>query len=193
MSAKKNSRARRHATARLASATASASDGDPFATTMAADASMRLALAAPAVRAPSPAVKDALLARVRATKASPPSAFASGWRFEKIMAETGWVKLPLPGLRMREVTVDAARDTALLFVEMAPGAIFPDHEHSTAERGLVLTGDLRMGERLLGAGDFYEADAGTRHERIASPSGCTGLLWVGAKAWERWRAAAIAS
>ena len=147
---------------------------------------MLLALAAPAVRAPSPAVKSALLARIRAAKTAE-SAVAAGWRFEKIAAAEGWVKLPIPGLRMREVTVDAARDTALLFVEMAPGAVFPDHDHSATERGLVLSGDLRMGDRLLGAGDFYEAAAGTRHERIASPSGCTGLLWVGAEAWRRWR------
>jgi hypothetical protein len=49
-----------------------------------------------------------------------------------------------------------------------------------------------MGDRLLAAGDFYEAAAGTRHERISSPSGCTGLLWVGAEAWRRWQALAVA-
>jgi quercetin dioxygenase-like cupin family protein len=154
-----------------------------------ADAIMLLAFAAPAVPGPSPAVKRALLARVRESRAPVPS--AAGWRFDKISAGAGaWVKLPIPGLRLRELAIDRARDTALLFVEMAPGAIFPDHDHSVTERGLVLTGDLRMDDRLLGAGDFYEAAAGTRHERIASPSGCTGLLWVGAEAWERWRALA---
>ena len=56
----------------------------------------------------------------------------------------------------------------------------------------MLTGDLAMGGRLLRAGDFYEAAAGTRHERVASPSGCTGLLWVGAEAWRRWQAQAVA-
>jgi len=182
MSAKRSSRSAR--AARVVSPGAA----DPMATASAADATMLLALAAPVVRAPSPGVKDALLARVRAEKAA-----GAGWKFAKVAADEGWVKLPFPGLRMREVTVDAARDTALLFVEMAPGAIFPDHDHTATERGLVLSGDLRMGERLLGAGDFYEAAAGTRHERVASPSGCTGLLWVGAQAWQRWRALAVAS
>ena len=152
---------------------------------------MLLALAAPTVRAPSPAVKDALLARIRAAKTAP--AVPAGWRFSKIASDDGWVNLPLPGVRLRELTVDPARDTALLFIEMAAGAVFPDHDHSATERGLVLSGDLRMDDRLLGAGDFYEAAAGTRHERVASPSGCTGLLWVGADAWRRWRASVVAS
>lgn len=90
---------------------------------------------------------------------------------------------------MREVTIDRERDTAMLYVEMVPGSIFPEHVHTAPERGLVLTGDFQTGERLLRAGDFYEAAAGTQHVRISSPSGCTGLLWVGAQAWDKWRAA----
>ena len=144
-----------------------------------------LALAAPAARGPSPHVKSALLARVRASKHA--AAPAPDWRFAALAAGEGWVPLPFPGVKMRELTVDTARDTALLYVEMMPGAIFPDHDHTSAERGLVLTGDLTMAGRRLVAGDYYEAAAGTRHERIASPSGCTGLLWVGAHAWRQWR------
>ena len=164
---------------------------DPFASASGASSAMLLALAAPAARAPSPAVKRALLARIQTAKTKP--ATAEGWRFAKLAAgEAGWVKLPLPGVRLRELAVDGPRDTALLFVEMAPGSKFPDHDHSATERGLVLTGDLSMDGRLLRAGDFYEAAAGTRHERVASPSGCTGLLWVGAEAWRRWQALAVA-
>lgn len=147
-----------------------------------------LALAMP-LALPSPAVKERLLSRVRAARAV---ATEAGWRFGALAAAGEWVPLPFPGVRMREVMADAERDTALLYVEMAPGAMFPDHEHTATERGLVLSGDLRTGERLLGPGEFYEAAAGTRHERVSSPSGCTGLLWVGGKAWQNWRAAMAA-
>ncbi len=192
MSAKKTSPSRRPVVTRPPSPAA----GEAFAAPSPADGAMLLALAAPAVRGPSPAVKSALLARIRAEKSSaglrPALPQTAGWRFEKIAADEGWVKLPLPGLRLRELTIDAARDTALLFIEMAPGAVFPDHEHTAPERGLVLSGDLQMGDRLLGVGEFYEAAAGTRHERIVSPAGCTGLLWVGAEAWRRWRELAVA-
>ncbi len=186
MSAKKNSRLRRTARARITPKPAAVND--PFAASAAAEATMLLALAAPVAGAPSAKVKSALLARIAAAKTGQ----KSGWRIENVAAKHGWVKLPIPGVRLREVTVDAARDTVLLFIEMAPGAIFPDHDHTTAERGLVLSGNIVMDGQHLGAGDFYEAAASTRHERITSPDGCTGLLWVGAEAWRHWRALAIA-
>jgi quercetin dioxygenase-like cupin family protein len=150
----------------------------------------KLALGAPQL-APSAGVKAALMTRIRASKETR-VAEEAGWRFAPLAKNADWVPLPFPGVKMREVTIDRERDTALLYVEMIPGAIFPDHQHSATERGLVLSGDLRMGEQMLGAGDFYEAAAGTHHARIASPSGCTGLLWVGADAWDKWRGAMAA-
>jgi hypothetical protein len=152
------------------------------------ETSVALCLATP-LALPAPGVKERLLARIRASQA----AEGAGWKFGALAAAAGdWVPLPFPGVRMREITTDAERDTALLYVEMSPGAIFPDHDHTATERGLVLSGDLRTGDRLLGAGEFYEAAAGTRHERVSSPSGCTGLLWVGGKAWASWRRAMAA-
>lgn len=153
------------------------------------EAAAWLTLALPQV-APPGRVKTQLLARVRAAHGA--SLAAPDWRFAALAGDAGWVRLPFPGVKMREVTIDAERDTALIFVEMAPGAIFPDHEHTAPERGVVLTGDLEMSGRQLRAGDFYEAAAGTWHERIASRKGCTGLLWVGAEAWRSWRAALAA-
>jgi anti-sigma factor ChrR (cupin superfamily) len=156
------------------------------------EAAALLAFALPPV--PPPAhVKARLLARVRAAQTAAPEPAVVEWRFGTLGGTDGWVPLPFPGVRMREVTIDAARDTALLYVEMEPRSIFPDHEHTAAERGLVLTGDLQMSGRSLSAGDFYEAAAGTKHERITSQKGCTGLLWVGADAWRKWRAALTAA
>src|SRR5687767_9640159 len=99
------------------------------------ETSARLALLAPAARAPSPLVKERLLARIRAAGASAKS--RKEWRFTPLASNENWVPLPLPGVRMRELTIDAERDTALLYVEMAPGAAFPDHDHRAPERGLV--------------------------------------------------------
>ncbi|MEY2877691.1 MAG: hypothetical protein RLZZ15_71 [Verrucomicrobiota bacterium] len=175
---------------------------DVFAARAEARATALLTLAAPVAPAPSPAVRRTLLARVHAAQAAAaapkknPAAPTAGWRFAALAAgdaDAAWLPVPLPGVRLREITVDAARDTALVFVEMQPGAVFPDHTHAADERGLVLSGDLTMAGRRLGAGDFYEAAAGTRHERIASPSGCTGLLWLGARAWQAWRGQLAAS
>lgn len=170
-----------------------APSADPFASLE--EGTAALALAAAAEAGPAARVKAELLARIRAARTAPAPAAEKtatdappqGWRFSALAAAEGWLALPFPGVRMREVCVDAARDTALLFVEMARGAVFPEHVHASEERGLVLSGDLSTGGRVLQAGDFYEAAAGTRHERISSPSGCTGLLWVGASAWQQWR------
>ena len=182
MSEKKSSRPSRRVTA-----------ADPLLTAKSqlTETAALLAFAAAPVN-PSPSVKARLLARILA-QAPAARVAPTGWKFSHVADDEGWVSLPFPGLRLREMSIDKARDTALLFIDMKPGAIFPDHDHSATERGLVLSGDLRMDGRLLVAGDFYEAAAGTRHERIASPSGCTGLLWVSADAWQRWRALAVAS
>lgn len=158
------------------------------------ETSAQLAWATPPV-APPARVKQALLERIRAAQ---PAALASGpnsktttegWHFSALAGGEGWIPLPFPGVRMREVTTDRERDTALLYVEMAPGAIFPSHGHAATERGVVLSGDFETDGRLLHAGDFYEASAGTEHVRISSPSGCTGLLWVSLASWLQWRAA----
>lgn len=160
---------------------------DPFAADAPlTEAAARLAWAVPQVTPPASA-KAQLLARIRAGKTAVRPAV--GFRFAALDADENWVALPFAGVRMREVTVDPERDTALVYVEMQRGAVFPDHDHHAKERGLVLSGDFRMGDKLLRAGDYYEAEPGTRHERLSSPSGCTGLLWVGAEAWRRWRAA----
>src|SRR5450432_69561 len=70
-----------------------------------------LALIAPPAT-PAPRVKELLLARIRAAPANAPA----GWRVASVTTDADWVALPFPGVRMREVTVDAERDTALLYV-----------------------------------------------------------------------------
>src|SRR4051812_23012174 len=102
------------------------------------EAAALLALALPAIE-PPPGVKAQLLARVRgehqSSSALAVSSEQAGWRFGSLADNAGWVPVPFPGVKMREISVDAARDTVLLYVEMRPGAAFPDHEHTATERG----------------------------------------------------------
>ncbi len=157
-----------------------------------------LSLLARETAAPSPAVKARLLSRVRASLRPQPdlraaSAVPPGWRFETVGAEAGWFALPFPGVRMKQLSVDGARDVMQMLVEIAPGARFPDHEHVLAEEGLVLSGDVQSGGRLLRAGDYYHAGAGTRHTDVVSPGGCVALLSFSVTGWNRWRAALAAT
>jgi quercetin dioxygenase-like cupin family protein len=152
-----------------------------------------LALAARPAPAPSAKVKQHLLARVRATQVKPIAAVneVAGWRFESARAAEGW-RETFPGVRFKTLSVDDARDVVMLLVEMKPGARFPDHPHDTsAEEGVLISGDVQMDGRLMGPGDYYHAGLGTTHSNITSPSGCTALLTLRASAWRQWRDMAL--
>ena len=147
----------------------------------------RLALGAPVAAAPSPRVRRLLLARVRAAVQTPPA----GWRFESVAAGEGWRSAGFPGVRAKTLSVDEARDVVMLLLEIAPGARIPDHLHDDgADEGLVISGDVVTGGRLMRAGDYYYAGAGTPHTKTVSPSGCTALVSLTNRAWKKWRSLA---
>jgi ChrR Cupin-like domain len=151
----------------------------------------QLARTAPSAT-PSPAVKLQLLARIRAAKTpavgSPAAAtLEPGWRFESVHDATGWFTLPFSGVRMKKLSADPKRDVIQLLIEIAPGARFPDHDHSAGDEGIVLSGDVLTGGRLMRAGDYYHAGPGTKHTDILSPSGCTALVSTTLTAFNRWR------
>ncbi len=158
------------------------SPGAPLSETAA-----RLAHAAPAA-APTPAVKANLLARIRASQTPAVAPVAPGWRFESVGEAAGWVALPFPGVRVKQLSADPKRDVLQLIFEIAPGARFPDHVHTFGDEGIVLSGDVVTGGRLLRAGDYYFAGPGTKHTDIVSPNGCTALVSMPLTAWNRWRA-----
>lgn len=146
-----------------------------------------LALAAPA-RRPATRVKQQLLARIAAERAAAKEAAAPAWRFDSVRRREGWLAMPFPGVSMKELSVDEARNTALVLIEMAPGSRFPDHEHELSDEGMVLSGDVTTGGRRLRAGDYYFGPAGAKHEDIATVKGCTALVHLGASVWQRLRA-----
>ena len=142
---------------------------------------------------PSPAVKSALLARIRALRTpahgEPAAAPAeAGWRFDSVRDPAGWFALPARGVRMKILSSDEKRDVMQFLIEIAPGARFPDHDHISGDEGMVLSGDVISGGRLLRAGDYYFAGPGTKHSDIVSPSGCTALVSASVTSWNRWRA-----
>lgn len=146
-----------------------------------------LALAVPP-RDPAPRVKQQLLARIAAERTRAKKAPAPSWRFDSVRRREGWLAMPFPGVKMKELSVDEARNTALVLIEMAPDSRFPDHEHELSDEGIVLSGDVTTGGRRLHAGDYYFGPAGAKHDDIATVKGCTALVRLGATVWERLRA-----
>lgn len=157
-----------------------------------AGAGALLALAAPRGAEPPPQIKERLLARIRAAQAGaearPPA--PAGFRFESVHAAEGWRAGRFPGVRFKTLSVDEARDVVMLLVEMAPGSRFPDHFHDAGgDEGIVISGDIVTGGRLMRAGDYYHAEENTAHTGTVSPGGCTALVSLTARAWKNWRVA----
>lgn len=163
--------------------------------TLALDAALsrttaKLAFAAPVAAAPSPRVKETLLARIRGARAAVNNEAQPGWRFESTQSAEGWRATKIPGVRFKTLSVDEPRDVVMLLMEMAPGAQFPDHAHTAGgDEGLVISGDVITGGRLMRAGDYYFAAEGTTQGATVSPSGCVALLSLTARAWKQWREA----
>ncbi len=150
----------------------------------------QLALAAPRASGPSPRVKEILLGRIRAARAGENANVRAGWRFESAGVAEGWSSGKVPGVRFKTLSIDETRDVVMLLMEMAPGARFPDHAHTAGgDEGLVISGDVITGGRLMRAGDYYFAAEGTTQGETVSPSGCTALLSLTARAWKQWRTA----
>jgi anti-sigma factor ChrR (cupin superfamily) len=121
---------------------------------------------------PAPAVKEALMSRIR--ESSLPPGFSVN-----LASDDDWRRHPVPGIRMKVLSVNPLSGYATLVLDVAPGTRFPAHYHSSAEECYVLSGSLYTCDRRLGPGDFVHADAGTDHAELWTEEGCRVLL-VGA-------------
>jgi anti-sigma factor ChrR (cupin superfamily) len=63
-------------------------------------------------------------------------------------------------------------------MNIAAGKRYPAHPHTGAEQCYVISGDVHIGGRILGAGDFFSTRAGADHGDIVSMSGAQVLLVV---------------
>jgi quercetin dioxygenase-like cupin family protein len=131
------------------------------------DASVEMAASAGG-QEPSPGVRDALLARIAA-----PS------NHTITSADGEWVQTAVPGLRMKILAIDRARDRVTLLLKGEPGTRYPAHRHSGPEECYVISGSLNVEGRLLRAGDFHHAEGDSDHGELWTDDGVQVLL-VGA-------------
>ena len=114
---------------------------------------------------PAPEVRDALLARVDA-----PS-------HHTITAADGeWVETAMPGVRMKILAIDRARDRVTLLLKGEPGARYPAHRHSGPEECYVISGSVIVEGRMLRAGDFHHAEGHSDHGEAWTDEGVELLL-----------------
>jgi anti-sigma factor ChrR (cupin superfamily) len=130
-----------------------------------------LAWAVPMVNPPA-SLRERLLARVAAEKAAP---FVSPALLSVRSDEGEWREIA-PGVEFKKLFVDKAKDLLTGLYRLAPGATIEAHRHRGHEQTYILEGDCRVGDLMLGAGDFHCAQAGSLHETLSTVNGTLLLI-----------------
>jgi len=87
-----------------------------------------------------------------------------------------WESTGIDGIEVKRLAADPVRRTATMLVRMAAGTSYPAHRHGGVEECFVLSGDLRVGERELKAGDFQVCQNASIHPVQSTREGC--LLYI---------------
>jgi len=139
-----------------------------------------VALSSPAQPLP-PGLRNKVLQRIESLDTGKPAVKKSlpplipGLSFMDAPGAKDWKPLPIPGTYIKLLSVDKERGYAVLMGKLDAGARYPAHINAGPEDFYILTGDLHIGNRRLGAGDFHHADGGSQHEENYSVEGCTLL------------------
>jgi quercetin dioxygenase-like cupin family protein len=120
---------------------------------------------------PRPDVKAKVLARISAEGV--PAGFSL-----RLAVDDDWAPHPVPGIRMKVLSVNRRSGYATLLLDVAPGTRFPPHDHDGDEECYVISGTVMTVGRRLGPGDFIHADAGTHHDALWTDEGARVLLVV---------------
>lgn len=63
-----------------------------------------------------------------------------------------------------------------VLIRLRPGAQLPEHRHGGDEECIVLSGEARLGDIRVRAGDYHLARAGSRHGVVSSDTGALPFL-----------------
>jgi anti-sigma factor ChrR (cupin superfamily) len=138
------------------------------------DSGLLLALARAAERgapAPPAGARQRLFDRLRKLSTPVPQGFSLRTAGEEV-----WLPHPVPGIRMKVLSVNDAAGYAILLLDVPARTRFPAHVHTGAEECYVLSGSLVTYGRRLGPGDFIHAESGTSHDELWTDEGCRVLL-----------------
>ena len=100
-------------------------------------------------------------------------------RYSVFAGDRPWADTPLPGIQIKVLSTDEGRGMATMLIRAMPGAVYPSHRHSGPEECYVIRGSVIIDGRVLRAGDFHHADAGSDHGEITTTEGAEVLI-VGA-------------
>ena len=83
------------------------------------------------------------------------------------------------GVRTKDFWPDPTSEARCFLLELAPGSVFPDHEHNALEEVFVLRGSFSVAGEVLRTGDFCRSEPGTRDWDISSDEGALLLVRLG--------------
>jgi len=90
--------------------------------------------------------------------------------------EGKWTATPFSVVTVKTLPFDRATGMMTNLVRMAPRSTYPPHRHTAAEECLVLEGDIRQDNLVLGPGDYSRLEANTDHGMIETEGGCLLLI-----------------
>jgi DNA-directed RNA polymerase specialized sigma24 family protein len=81
-----------------------------------------------------------------------------------------------PQIAYSLLAADLGADRVAMFVRLAPGGLYPPHQHAAEEELYLLSGELWIDAVCVHPGEYARASAGTRDRRVWSGTGCTCVL-----------------
>ena len=136
------------------------------------------------------AIKQRLLQRVAAERSA---AQPDAQGLLTVRADEGEWKPFLPSVGIKVLRQEA--DTLTYLLKLEPGAALLPHNHPHDEECIVLSGEARIGDLVVRAGDYHCARAGKPHGTITSEKGAVLFLRgaVPAASQVRWSASTVAT
>lgn len=86
-----------------------------------------------------------------------------------------------PGISAKLLSMDATSQRVTALVRMERGSRYTNHRHTLSEELFVLEGSCYCGGRLLRAGDYHRAEAGSIHLDTHTDEGSLMLLITSAQ------------
>lgn len=140
----------------------------------------------PAPVDPPSSLRSRLLERIGGLAAASEDASSAGTVDPVLLNEGGllisrsravpWSAGNVPGVHVKPLFVDPARNYSTALVRMDPGTVYPSHRHNDVEEVFLLEGDLLVEGLRMGPGDYCRAEPNSLHSQVRTDSGALFLV-----------------
>jgi anti-sigma factor ChrR (cupin superfamily) len=124
-------------------------------------------------QSPSPAARARVLDAIAAMEA--PILDQDGIRFVRA-AQFDWNPGVFDGVAFKILRADYAAGRVTLLTRLAPGTVYPRHQHDDFEELFLLDGDVVVNGVPMHPGDYCSAAPGSVHDGIRTVGGCTFVM-----------------